>query len=165
MASSQGAAARGEKAAGGKANVYLKDFDPAVIDETWDRFLSALLPLAAGQLGALLFQFPQWFLIGRASKAYILCSRRAGSRLRICVEFRNKTWMSDDNHAETLDVPHRARAALRRRRHAAGVSIVRPTGGRRDLVRLAVVRFHGHSDKWDSRDIYDRFGYRYPTPN
>jgi uncharacterized protein YecE (DUF72 family) len=26
---------------------------------------------------------------------------------------------------------------------------------------LAVVRMHGHSDKWESKDIYDRFGYRY----
>ena len=26
---------------------------------------------------------------------------------------------------------------------------------------LAVVRFHGHSDKWNSRDIYERFGYLY----
>jgi uncharacterized protein YecE (DUF72 family) len=26
---------------------------------------------------------------------------------------------------------------------------------------LALVRLHGHSDKWDSKDIYERFGYRY----
>jgi uncharacterized protein YecE (DUF72 family) len=26
---------------------------------------------------------------------------------------------------------------------------------------LAVMRFHGHSDKWTSKDIYERFGYRY----
>jgi uncharacterized protein YecE (DUF72 family) len=26
---------------------------------------------------------------------------------------------------------------------------------------LAVVRLHGHSDKWDSKDIHERFGYRY----
>ena len=26
---------------------------------------------------------------------------------------------------------------------------------------LAVVRMHGHSDKWESKDIYERFGYRY----
>jgi len=26
---------------------------------------------------------------------------------------------------------------------------------------LAVVRLHGHSVKWDSRDIHQRFGYRY----
>jgi uncharacterized protein YecE (DUF72 family) len=27
-----------------------------------------------------------------------------------------------------------------------------------------VVRFHGHSDKWTSRDIYERFGYHYSEP-
>jgi uncharacterized protein YecE (DUF72 family) len=26
---------------------------------------------------------------------------------------------------------------------------------------LAVVRLHGHSAKWDSRDIHERFGYHY----
>ena len=26
---------------------------------------------------------------------------------------------------------------------------------------LALVRMHGHSDKWDSKDIYERFGYEY----
>jgi uncharacterized protein YecE (DUF72 family) len=26
---------------------------------------------------------------------------------------------------------------------------------------LAVVRMHGHSDKWTSKDIHERFGYRY----
>ena len=26
---------------------------------------------------------------------------------------------------------------------------------------LAVVRMHGHSAKWESKDIHERFGYRY----
>jgi uncharacterized protein YecE (DUF72 family) len=26
---------------------------------------------------------------------------------------------------------------------------------------LAVVRMHGHSDKWDSKSIQEKFGYRY----
>ncbi len=26
---------------------------------------------------------------------------------------------------------------------------------------LAVIRLHGHSPKWTSRDIHERFGYRY----
>jgi uncharacterized protein YecE (DUF72 family) len=26
---------------------------------------------------------------------------------------------------------------------------------------LALVRMHGHSDKWASKDIYERFGYQY----
>jgi uncharacterized protein YecE (DUF72 family) len=29
---------------------------------------------------------------------------------------------------------------------------------------LAVVRMHGHSGKWDSKDIHERFGYRYSEP-
>ena len=28
---------------------------------------------------------------------------------------------------------------------------------------LALIRFHGHSQKWDSKDIHERFGYHY-TP-
>ena len=31
----------------------------------------------------------------------------------------------------------------------------------RQQAELAVVRFHGHSDKWTSKDIYEKFGYRY----
>jgi uncharacterized protein YecE (DUF72 family) len=26
-----------------------------------------------------------------------------------------------------------------------------------------VVRFHGHSDKWTSKDIYEKFGYQYSS--
>jgi uncharacterized protein YecE (DUF72 family) len=26
---------------------------------------------------------------------------------------------------------------------------------------LAVVRFHGHSDRWTSKDIHEKFGYEY----
>ncbi|MDQ1680355.1 MAG: hypothetical protein QOI42_1214 [Frankiaceae bacterium] len=28
-------------------------------------------------------------------------------------------------------------------------------------AELAEIRFHGHSDKWTSKDIYERFGYEY----
>jgi uncharacterized protein YecE (DUF72 family) len=44
--------------------------------------------------------------------------------------------------------------------------------GRRDSIPqvlaatapdLAVVRMHGHSPNWDSRDIHERFGYRYTS--
>src|SRR5215468_9284538 len=45
----------------GKGTVYLRQVDPAVTDQAWDRFLAALEPLRqAGKLGAILFQFPQW---------------------------------------------------------------------------------------------------------
>ena len=92
-----------EKAAGGKANVYFKDVDPEVTNEAWERFLSALEPLRlTGRLGAILFQFPQWFVIGRARKDYILSVAQRVAPRQVCIEFRNKTWMSEDNREETL---------------------------------------------------------------
>ena len=145
----------------GKDRVYLKDVDPALAEAAWDRFLAALEPLrGAGKLGAILLQFPPWFPISRANKDYILaCAQRAAPR-RVCVEFRNHTWMTEDNQAETL-------------RFLAGhqlpyVCVDMPQGYPDSIPPvlaatsdLAVVRMHGHSDKWASKDIYERFGYRY----
>jgi uncharacterized protein YecE (DUF72 family) len=145
----------------GKDRVYLKDMDPAVVDEAWQRFLSALEPLhQAGKLGAILLQFPPWFPISRARKEYILaCAQRAAPR-RICVEFRNPTWMTPDNQRETLDFLAD---------HQLPYVCVDMPQGHRDSIPpvlaatsdLAVVRLHGHSQKWDSKDIHERFGYRY----
>src|SRR6201982_3957163 len=56
----------------GKDRVYLKDVDPEVTGQAWDRFLAALEPLReAGKLGAILLQFPPWFPISRSNKEYI----------------------------------------------------------------------------------------------
>ena len=145
----------------GKDRVYLKDMDPAVVDEAWERFLSALEPLRqAGKLGAILLQFPPWFPISRARKEYILaCAQRAAPR-RVCVEFRNHTWMTPDNQRETLDFLAG---------HQLPYVCVDMPQGYRDSIPpvlaatsdLAVVRLHGHSQKWESKDIHERFGYRY----
>jgi uncharacterized protein YecE (DUF72 family) len=142
-------------------NIYLRDLEPGVVEQVWERFLAALAPLeAAGKLGALLFQFPQWFPIGERNRRYILeCARRCAP-VPICVEFRNKTWLSEDNQAETLD--------FLRAYALPYVCVDMPQGHPSSVppvleatADLAVVRFHGHSDKWTSRDIYDRFGYLY----
>ena len=145
----------------GKDRVYLKDIDPDVTGQAWDRFLTALAPLRqAGKLGAILLQFPPWFPIGRANKQYILdCAQRVAPD-RVCVEFRNHTWMTEDNQKETLeflsahDLPY--------------VCVDMPQGYSNSIPPvlaatsdLAVVRMHGHSDKWESKDIQERFGYRY----
>jgi len=145
----------------GKDRVYLKDVDPAVAEAAWDRFLAALEPLrAAGKLGAILLQFPPWFPIGRARREYILaCAARAAPD-RVCVEFRNRTWMTEDNQRETLDFLASHRLPY--------VCVDMPQGYPSSIPPvlavtsdLAVVRMHGHSDKWDSKDIYERFGYEY----
>ena len=145
----------------GKDRVYLKDVDPAVADQAWERFLAALEPVRqAGKLGAILLQFPPWFPISRSHKEYIVsCAQRAAPD-RVCVEFRNHTWMTPDNQEETLGflsangLPY--------------VCVDMPQGHRDSIppvlaatADLAVVRLHGHSDKWDSKNIHERFGYRY----
>jgi uncharacterized protein YecE (DUF72 family) len=68
--------------------------------------------------------------------------------------------MTDDNQKETLgflsanglpyvceDMPQGYRDSI--------PPVLAATGD------LAVARMHGHSDKWDSKDIHERFGYRY----
>src|SRR5262249_46286059 len=146
----------------GKDRVYLKDVDAGVASEAWVRFLAALEPLnQAGKLGAILLQFPPWFPISRARKEYIVsCAERAAPR-QVCIEFRNPTWMTPDNRAETLDFLAGHRLPY--------VCVDMPQGYRDSIPDvlavtagdLAVVRLHGHSDKWTSKDIHERFGYRY----
>lgn len=146
-----------------KRNVYPKDLDAKVVDEVWDRFLSALEPLhAAGKLGAVLFQFPQWFTIRRSNKDYLLECKERVAPYRLCIEFRSRTWFSDEaTTAETIDFLTSYGLPFvcvdMPQGHASSVPpLVAATSG-----DLAVVRFHGHSDKWDSRDIYERFGHLY----
>ena len=145
----------------GKTRVYLKDVDPDVAEAAWERFLAALEPLnRAGKLGAILLQFPPWFPISRANKEYIVsCAQRAAPR-RVCVEFRNRTWMTPDNQEETL--------GFLAANQLPYVCVDMPQGYPSSIPPvlaatsdLAVVRMHGHSDKWDSKDIYERFGYKY----
>jgi uncharacterized protein YecE (DUF72 family) len=146
---------------GGKDRVYLKDVDPEVADQAWQRFLAALEPLeAAGKLGAILLQFPPWFPISRGGKDYILaCAQRTAPR-RVCVEFRNRTWMTPDNQKETLGflAEHRLPYVCVDMPQGYPSSIPPVLAATSDL---ALVRMHGHSDRWDSKDIYERFGYRY----
>ncbi len=147
--------------AAGKDRVYLKDVDETLAEAAWDRFLAALEPLReTGKLGAILLQFPPWFPISRANKDYILaCAKRAAPR-RVCVEFRNHTWMTDDNQDESL--------GFLREHNLPYVCVDMPQGYPSSIPPvlaatsdLAVVRMHGHSDKWTAKSVAERFRYRY----
>jgi len=145
----------------GKERVYLKDVGQRLADEAWQRFLSALGPLrAAGKLGAILLQFPPWFPIGKANKQYILdCAGRAAPD-RVCVEFRNRTWMTDDNQRETLKflADHQLPYVCVDEPQGYPNSVPPVIAATSDL---AVVRLHGHSDHWDAKTVQERFNYRY----
>ena len=144
-----------------KANVYAKDLDPKVVDQVWERFLAALDPLhQAGKLGALLFQFPPWFGIRKSNKEYLLEVAHRCKPLRPVFELRNASWFEGANQNETLDFLRAHRLPF--------VSVDMPQGHKSSIppvvaatADLAVVRFHGHSDKWTSKDIHEKFGYEY----
>ncbi|MDI5940489.1 MULTISPECIES: DUF72 domain-containing protein [Micromonospora] len=144
-----------------KRNVYPGDLPAQAYEEVWTRFLSALDPLVeAGRLGALLFQFPPWFTIKRDNKQYLLEVARRCAPLRPVFEFRHASWFAGDNRDETL--------GFLREHELAYVCVDMPQGHRSSVppvlaatADLAVVRFHGHSAKWTSKDIHEKFGYDY----
>ncbi|MGN9810375.1 DUF72 domain-containing protein [Micromonospora sp. BQ11] len=144
-----------------KKNVYPDDLPPQAYEEVWTRFLSALDPLVeAGKLGALLFQFPPWFTIRRDNKQYLLEVAKRCAPLRPVFEFRHQSWFDGDSADETL--------SFLRQHRLPYVAVDMPQGHRSSVppvlaatADLAVVRFHGHSDKWTSKDIHEKFGYRY----
>ncbi|MBY8874633.1 DUF72 domain-containing protein [Micromonospora sp. PLK6-60] len=144
-----------------KKNVYPDDLSSQAYEEVWTRFLSALDPLVeAGKLGALLFQFPPWWGIRRDHKDYLVEVAKRCAPLRPVFEFRHASWFDGANQEETL--------AFLRRHELPFVCVDMPQGHRSSVppvlaatADLAVVRFHGHSDKWTSKDIHEKFGYRY----
>jgi uncharacterized protein YecE (DUF72 family) len=79
----------------------------------------------------------------------------------VSVEFRNSSWMIEENREETLD--------FLRSYGLTYVCVDMPQGFPSSIppvlqatADLAVMRFHGHNDDgWTSNDIYKRFGYLY----
>jgi uncharacterized protein YecE (DUF72 family) len=146
-----------------KKNVYPDDLPKQAYEEIWSRFLSALDPLVEeDKLGALLFQFPPWWGIRRSHKDYLLEVAARCKPLIPVFEFRNASWFDGDNQEETLDFLRRHELPL--------VCVDMPQGYKSSIppileatADLAVVRFHGHSTKWTSRDIHEKFGYEYST--
>jgi len=145
-----------------KKNVYPGDIPPQAYEEIWTRFLSALDPLVeAKKLGALLFQFPPWFGIRRSNKEYVLEVVARCRPLRPVFEFRNASWFDGANENETLDWMRAHRLPF--------VCVDMPQGYKSSVPpvvaatspELAVVRFHGHSAKWTSKNIQEKYGWDY----
>jgi uncharacterized protein YecE (DUF72 family) len=149
----------------GKARVYPKDLSAKTLDRIFEMFASALMPLhSAGKLGYILFQFPEWFVPGDESRAYIVrCAERLPD-FRVAVEFRRGTWMTEKSAPRTLgfleehDLPY--------------VCVDMPQGFPSSVPPvvaatakdLAVVRFHGHNKQnWKKKGITtaERFDYLY----
>jgi uncharacterized protein YecE (DUF72 family) len=146
-------------------SIYSTKLPDEVMDEVWKRFAATLLPLhSAGKLGAILFQFPEWFLPGSANRDYILeCVRRLPD-YRVVVELRNALWMNEKNLDRTLGFFTDQVIPL--------VSVDMPQGFRSSMPPiaevtsrdLAYVRFHGrNTEEWDRQHTIatPRFAYLY----
>jgi uncharacterized protein YecE (DUF72 family) len=150
----------------GKRNVYREQLPDEVVDEVWQRFRDALMPLhSAGKMGAVLFQFPQWFVISRKSKAYIEeCAERLPD-YRIAVEFRNKLWMEERNVEETLGFLEEHELPYVCVDMPQGFDSSIPPIVAATAKDLSMVRFHGRNrETWQmkSETASARFRYDYP---
>jgi uncharacterized protein YecE (DUF72 family) len=147
-----------------KARIYRKDLPKEVDGLVWDMFESALRPLAdAGKLGAILFQFPHWFVRSRRNFDYL---RELGERFpyRVAVEFRGGGWMEEAKRESTL--------AQLEELGMAYVVVDEPQGFRSSTPpvaactspELAFIRFHGHNaETWEKPGLTaaERFRYLY----
>jgi uncharacterized protein YecE (DUF72 family) len=147
-----------------KRNVYANHLQPDALEEAWRRFEAALRPLHdANRLGAVLVQYPPWFVPRRENRAEIETLRDRLPDYRVCVELRSPRWLAEKRDRE------RTLALLEEQ----GVSLVcvdapEVSGLPRLLTltnpELFVVRFHGRSDStWSgsARSAAERFRYLY----
>lgn len=147
-----------------KRNVYASHLGAEALDEAWRRFERALRPLhEAGKLGGVLFQYPPWFVPRRENRAEIDALRDRLPDYRICVEFRSPMWLAEERDRErtlrTLE-DHGLVFVCVDAPEASGLP--RLLASTND--ELAVVRFHGRSDRtWSdtSGPAAERFRYLY----
>jgi len=148
-----------------KRNVYVDKLPVELVDEVWERFGSALMPLhSAGKLGAVLFQFPQYFVISRRNKAYLVEAKERLPHFTLAIEFRHKSWMEERNREETLSFLEEHRLPYVAVDMPQGfVSSVPPVAAVTS-PDLAMVRFHGRNrEVWEkkTKTAAERFEYDY----
>jgi uncharacterized protein YecE (DUF72 family) len=134
--------------------------------EVFRRFLATLEPLrAAGKLGGILFQLPSYVVFKDRSFEYLEWARELLGGDAMLVEFRHRSWLEEENVAESLSFLERIGAAY--------VTVDAPKSeSAKNLVPtvpavtngIAYVRFHGRNlATWNKRggSAAERFDYLY----
>jgi uncharacterized protein YecE (DUF72 family) len=148
-----------------KKRVYAHELPPEIRDGIWAVFLDALEPLRmSGKMGALLLQYPKWFIPNKENAAVIEDARARLEGWRSAVEFRNKLWFADRLRDRTLHLLRRNELSLVATDSPPGFDSELPRIGQATSQGLAVVRFHGrNTDTWEAKvaKVADRFRYLY----
>ena len=134
--------------------------------EVFRRFLQALEPLRRdGKLGGILFQFPSYVVFKDRSFDYLEWARDQLGNDEMLVEFRHRSWLDEENRAETLSFLERIGATY--------VTVDAPKSDTaKNLIPTvaavtsptAYVRFHGRNlGTWNKRgsSAAERFDYLY----
>jgi uncharacterized protein YecE (DUF72 family) len=134
--------------------------------EVFARFHAALEPLrAAGKLGGILLQFPSYIVQKPYSFEYLEWAKEQLRGDHMLVEFRHRSWLEDDNRAQTLSFLEEL--------GATHVIVDAPKTEAKNLVPTVIaltsptayVRMHGRNAKtWNirGRSAAERFDYLYP---
>lgn len=151
--------------AGSGARVYPEKLPLEIRTEIESRFVDSIEPLLAhDRLGAVLLQFPPWFVANQNNSRAIEALAERFPKIPFAVEFRHASWLLPEQRARVFD--------LLRRHDLAYVAVDEPrarVGGLPPVVevtspRLAVVRFHGqNAAAWNRRgvSVAERFDYLY----
>jgi uncharacterized protein YecE (DUF72 family) len=148
----------------GRRSVYARDVPEHELELVWRLHREALAPLAeAGKLGAVLFQFPPWFVRSHENRDYLRSLPERLPGWPLAVEFRGGGWLEDDSAAATLRLLEEAGLTY--------VAVDEPQGFPNSspplsaaTAPLTMVRLHGrNAETWESRSgaASDRFKYLY----
>lgn len=151
-----------EKVGDSKGNVYLKDLAPKDKESVWERFREGMQPLQdAGKLGAIVFQFPKWFLPSPASYRFMEDLREWLPDFGIAIEFRQVSWMKEERRERVLKFL---------KDHGFTYVVVDEPQGFPSSVPpvvavtapLEMVRFHGRNgETWEKSGISTAEKFRY----
>jgi uncharacterized protein YecE (DUF72 family) len=149
----------------GGGQLRWRDLEPEIYDELWARFRDTLEPIAkAGKLGVVLLQFPPWLVRSDAARDRITdaaqrCRQLGDGSVRLAVELRNASWFGQ----HTLDT-----LRFLQRHDLSYVCVDMPQGHPSSVPPVlvvtadpAVIRFHGHSERWATGDKQEKFRYAY----
>ena len=151
-----------EKLTDSRANVYFKDLGPKEKESVWDRFREGLQPLQdAKKLGAIVFQFPKWFLPSPAAYRFLEDLREWLPDFGIAIEFRQVLWMKEERRQRVLQfLKDRGFTYVVVDEPQGFASSVPPVVG--VTAPLGMVRFHGRNrETWEKKGISTAEKFRY----
>lgn len=146
-----------------KPRIYGKDLPPELYDAVWSWFVDALEPLhAAGKLGAVVLQYPRWFLPKREHADELLDAQRRLGEYTAAIEFRNHRWLAGRTGERTLGFLEEHALPIVMVDGPQGLESSMPPIEAVTSRGLALLRLHGRrAETWERRNVTVAERYRY----